>query len=306
MHEGGRRKRGAARSRPGARWAWTGTLAGAGLSVTANVLHARQVGQVVQAQAFSAVWPVIALLCLEVMANVRWPRAWYAWAVRWAGIGVVAGVAAWVSYRHLSGLLVGFGEETTITTFGPMAIDGLMAVCAAALLWGLPAGTAVPTAVPAVPDLVPVSVPAVPVSVPAVPVSVLSHLSSPLPFPSPPEGVVLPVGAGDDYTNDMWSSLSERLAVPVSPTVVPTTVPAVPTTVPVSAQPVSPGGTPVYIRIADEIQRRAELGGSPFSAPDKPRVANIKREFNASGTTAKRVLAELAERGLLDHADVQM
>jgi hypothetical protein len=48
----------------------------------------------------------------------------------------VAGVAAFVSYRHLSGLLAHYGEEPIICIVGPLAIDGLMVMATAALLAG--------------------------------------------------------------------------------------------------------------------------------------------------------------------------
>jgi hypothetical protein len=48
----------------------------------------------------------------------------------------VAGVAAFVSYRHLSGLLAHYGEEPIICIIGPLAIDGLMVMATGALLAG--------------------------------------------------------------------------------------------------------------------------------------------------------------------------
>ena len=53
-----------------------------------------------------------------------------------APVAPVAAVAAFVSYRHLSGLLGHYGEETLIAHLGPLAVDGLMVMATAALLTG--------------------------------------------------------------------------------------------------------------------------------------------------------------------------
>lgn len=46
----------------------------------------------------------------------------------------MAGVAAFVSYRHMSGLLTHYGEDILVATVGPLAIDGLMIMATGALL----------------------------------------------------------------------------------------------------------------------------------------------------------------------------
>jgi hypothetical protein len=46
-------------------------------------------------------------------------------------VGVVAAV---VSYRHLSGLLAFYGEDTLTATIGPLAVDGLMVMATSALI----------------------------------------------------------------------------------------------------------------------------------------------------------------------------
>jgi hypothetical protein len=52
------------------------------------------------------VWPVFLFVAVEILARVVWPAGWSWGFVRWAGLLPVAGVAAFVSYRHMSGLLV--------------------------------------------------------------------------------------------------------------------------------------------------------------------------------------------------------
>ena len=56
--------------------------------------------------------------------------------MRWAGLLPIAGVAAFVSYRHLSGLLAHYGEEPLVYYIGPLAVDGLMIMATAALVAG--------------------------------------------------------------------------------------------------------------------------------------------------------------------------
>jgi hypothetical protein len=77
-----------------------------------------------------------AIIAVEILARTAWPRgiSWH--LLRWAGLLPVAGVAAFVSYRHLSGLLQHYGEEPTVYYIGPLAVDGLMIMATGALLAG--------------------------------------------------------------------------------------------------------------------------------------------------------------------------
>lgn len=79
-------------------------------------------------------WPIAVLVAVEILARVDWPagRRWV--ALRFGGLLPVALVAAFVSYRHLSGLLDHWGEDDLTVAFGPLAVDGLMVVATAALL----------------------------------------------------------------------------------------------------------------------------------------------------------------------------
>jgi hypothetical protein len=57
------------------------------------------------------------------------------WALgRWAGTGAVALVAAVTSYRHMSALLVSYGEDQLTALIQPLCVDGLMVVASLALL----------------------------------------------------------------------------------------------------------------------------------------------------------------------------
>jgi hypothetical protein len=123
-------------------WAYTGATLGGLVSIAANVAHsfippaghtgpwAPEAGAVVSA----IVWPTFLFIAIEILARTPWPRQ-LGWALtRWIGLLPVALVAAFVSYRHLSGLLAHYGEEPIVTIIGPLAVDGLMIMATAALM----------------------------------------------------------------------------------------------------------------------------------------------------------------------------
>ncbi len=114
--------------------AYAGASVGLAVSVWANVVHATtQPGASQGALFLAAFWPVCLFLALEILVRFEWADGWAVRVAR-AAVGVVAGVAAVVSYLHLHGLLVTYGEGRFPALIGPLAIDGLMAVSAAALL----------------------------------------------------------------------------------------------------------------------------------------------------------------------------
>lgn len=79
-------------------------------------------------------WPVLLFVAAEILVRTKWPRDVRWLAVRYLGLLPVAGVAAFVSYRHMSGLLIYYGEDVLTSTIGPLAIDGLMIMATGALL----------------------------------------------------------------------------------------------------------------------------------------------------------------------------
>jgi hypothetical protein len=125
----------------GRRWAYTGIILGGTVSIAANVAHSfipphgapagwhPQPGAVVGA----IVWPVFLFIAIEIMARTTWPTGPQWGLLRWGGLLPVAAVAAFVSYRHLSGLLAFYGEDHLVVILGPLAIDGLMAMATGAL-----------------------------------------------------------------------------------------------------------------------------------------------------------------------------
>ena len=126
----------------GRSWAYAGAGLGVAVSVAANVAHAYvppvgappvwspHAGAVVGA----VFWPVAVVVALEVLTRIDWPDATRWTVLRWGGLAPVALVAAIVSYRHLSSLLAYYGEDGVTSALGPLAVDGLMVLCSAALL----------------------------------------------------------------------------------------------------------------------------------------------------------------------------
>lgn len=123
-------------------WSTAGFAVGIAASVGANVADTYvppehvaanwhpQVGAVISGM----FWPIALLIAVEVLARVEWPHGrWWA-TLRFGGVATVALIAATISYRHLSALLVYYQEDWWTATVGPASIDGLMLTCTAALL----------------------------------------------------------------------------------------------------------------------------------------------------------------------------
>ncbi len=135
---GGPRRSAGVRSGPvrqpaGARLvAWSAFGLGIAASVAANVAHARAA---VGPRIAAAFVPLALLLAVECMSRPAWHRAGLWWGLaRYGGTGLVALVAAVMSYRHMTALLAGYGEDPLNAAIGPLAVDGLMVVAGFALL----------------------------------------------------------------------------------------------------------------------------------------------------------------------------
>jgi hypothetical protein len=140
------------------------------VSVAANIAHARipthpHAGSVL----FAAFWPVFLFVAIEILSRVRWPRGWGWGLLRFGGLSAVAVFAAVVSYRHLSGLLTYYGEDTITSRFGPLAVDGLMVMATGALIATSRTRQATPGPVEAVAPAPPVAVEATPTPKPHAP-----------------------------------------------------------------------------------------------------------------------------------------
>ncbi len=185
---------------PGRGWAYTGAVLGGLVSIAANVAHsfipphgspadwAPEPGAVVGA----VVWPVFLFVAVEIFVRIRWPHgvSWH--LLRWVGLLPVAAVAAFVSYRHLSGLLAHYGEEPIIYYVGPLAVDGLMVMATGALMATSRHRTTAPALAPVMSMSVPTAAPAAVVGSPVVPtsppparVAAAAPVSPAIPVPSP-------------------------------------------------------------------------------------------------------------------------
>ncbi|MQY04146.1 DUF2637 domain-containing protein [Actinomadura macrotermitis] len=129
-------------------WATGAFGLGVAVSISANVAHtyhpgadviaaAHQAGGYVPpigAQVAAAFYPLALLLVVELLARMPWPGGWWWRLARYGGTGLVAAVAAVVSYRHMAALLAAYGEDELTSRIGPAAVDGLMVVASFALL----------------------------------------------------------------------------------------------------------------------------------------------------------------------------
>lgn len=130
------------RTSNGRGWAYIGTTLGGAVSLAANAAHSYVAPAGAPAAwrphtgaiMFAVFWPIALFVAIEMLARVRW-RTGALWvAVRYVGLVPVAVVAAIVSYQHLSGLLATYGENRLTVVIGPLAVDGLMVLSAAAVM----------------------------------------------------------------------------------------------------------------------------------------------------------------------------
>jgi hypothetical protein len=113
------------------RWTVRATLlAGVAASVAANILHANPnpVSQAI------AAWPPLALLLtVELISRVPTHRRALA-VVRMVAAAGIAGIAAWVSYWHMTGVAARFGETGSSPYLLPFSVDGLVVVASVSLV----------------------------------------------------------------------------------------------------------------------------------------------------------------------------
>jgi hypothetical protein len=172
--------------------AYVGLLVGITISVAGNIGHA-YVPPIGESRATwtpgagivasAVIWPIMLFLTLEIMLNIRWPDEWYIHVVRWGVLGVVAFVAAFVSYQHLSGLLRYWDETKFAWHYGPLAVDGLLTMSTTALI-------VIKMNLASTPDLAPapVTVPAKKAEkklAPRPPTAPIAPVPTPVPVPVP-------------------------------------------------------------------------------------------------------------------------
>jgi hypothetical protein len=114
------------------RWAVRGTLTlGVATSVAASILHARPnpISQII------AAWPPLALLLtVELISRVPTHRRCLA-VIRLGATAAIAGIAATISYTHMVGVAVRYGEtEAAASYLLPVSVDGLVIVASVSLV----------------------------------------------------------------------------------------------------------------------------------------------------------------------------
>jgi hypothetical protein len=124
----------------GIRVGHVGLLLGGTVSVAANVLHATLGGGAGSAEVVAAAcWPLILLVAVEVAVRTPWPAGPGWRAVQVGGLGLTGAMAALVSWSHMAGLLSAWDGPGLAAGLGPVAVDGLMVMSAAAL-WAVRSG----------------------------------------------------------------------------------------------------------------------------------------------------------------------
>jgi hypothetical protein len=78
-------------------------------------------------------WPVLLFLLIEVMLHTPWIVSWRDGLTKWAGLGLAAAVALYVSYGHLVTTLDAYGYDWVSAHAGPVAVDGAMVMAALAI-----------------------------------------------------------------------------------------------------------------------------------------------------------------------------
>ncbi|GAA3737931.1 hypothetical protein HDA32_005370 [Spinactinospora alkalitolerans] len=117
---------------------WVAFVAGAAVSIGANVLHATNgPGPMDAGRVAAAAWaPVALLLVAEMVTRSRQRGSRWIVALRWVGTAIVAGVAAVVSYGHMRDLLISYGEDPLVAYLLPLSVDGLVLVASIAIAGG--------------------------------------------------------------------------------------------------------------------------------------------------------------------------
>jgi hypothetical protein len=161
---------------------------GLGASLAGNALAAQPtlLGRVV------AAWAPLALAVVAWLVEHYKPAPGPWRFATWFGTGIVAAVAAWVSYWHLVHLALKAGETGAAAYLLPLSVDGLILVATAYLRQ--PAETVDSGPVVAEPE--PLASPPVRVETPAV--MGATARPDPTPVPAPARRVEVPTVADDD------------------------------------------------------------------------------------------------------------
>lgn len=105
-------------------------ILGIAASIAGNVLHARSH---LISQAAAAWAPLALLLSVELISRVPVHRRGLS-IIRIAATGIIAGIAAWVSYWHMVGVIARYGETGLTPYLLPISVDGLIVVASICLV----------------------------------------------------------------------------------------------------------------------------------------------------------------------------
>jgi len=287
-------------------WAYTGAILGGLVSVAANVAHSfiapagapsgwsPQPGAVVGA----IVWPVFLFVAVEILARYTWPAGGWWTLLRFGGMTPVTLVAAFVSYRHLSGLLTYYGEDTLVSTFGPLAVDGLMVMATGAILATgarirhTTTAPAMASAVPAKPASITTepATPATPVVASVRPASTLTPVPVPAASIAPgPSPTVSPSPARSTIRESAIPMATPApVTVPVAPA--PTAAASASTSV-TTADAAPPIGRPVPAALLTRARHLAQAHHATTGSPITAGELAVRLRVNSD--TATQVLAVL-------------
>jgi hypothetical protein len=103
---------------------------GIAASLAGNVLHAEDNAV---SQAIAAWSPLSLLLAVELISRVP-VRQGASSVARLAATAVIAGIAAWVSYWHMVGVAMRYGETGPSPYLIPFSVDGLIVIASVSLV----------------------------------------------------------------------------------------------------------------------------------------------------------------------------
>lgn len=114
--------------------AWAVFLGGILVSIVFNLLAVSSAP--VAAMCLAPVWPLALLGSVELATRNVWPsgRRWD--VLRWGATGIVAAASGYISFGHISDVMLSWGSDRVSAMLAPVAIDGAMLVAGTALAHG--------------------------------------------------------------------------------------------------------------------------------------------------------------------------
>lgn len=114
--------------------AWAVFLGGVIVSIVFNLLAVSSAP--VAAMCLAPVWPLALLGSVELATRNVWPsgRRWD--VLRWGATGIVAAASGYISFGHISDVMLSWGSDRVSAMLAPVAIDGAMLVAGTALAHG--------------------------------------------------------------------------------------------------------------------------------------------------------------------------